>query len=193
MLTRTVLARREPIGVVVSAAMLSVLFTYLGVSLLTAVTAALIWVAVSLSGGRIIEALIGEVEARQRWLLAMGPGALLSMCLVVLGFLFVRGGWLGNVLVVAAFSQNVGGEQGERWRPPSVKHHSDCRPDRECATRQLQRIPEPLGAESRGTSHCHRLASHSKARLAVLSASSIVSRLSHRLRDETRLLVVVKR
>lgn len=103
MLTRTVLARREPTGVVVSAAMLSVLFAYLGVSPLTAVTAALIWVAVSLSGGRIIEALIGEVEARQRWLLAMGPGALLSMCLVVLGFLLVRGGWLGNVLVVAAF------------------------------------------------------------------------------------------
>ena len=75
--------------------------TFLGLPPSIALFAGTTWVAVGLLGGSIICAFVGEVEVRLRLPLALGPGTLLGIGLIVFAYLGVRGGWLGFALVLA--------------------------------------------------------------------------------------------
>ena len=80
---------------------LAVAFTYLGISPLSAAVASLTWLLVGGAGSRLIEAVLGGIEPRHRWLVALGPGPLLGLGLVVFIYLFAGGGLIGMTIVAA--------------------------------------------------------------------------------------------
>jgi hypothetical protein len=76
-------------------------FTVLGLPLGTAVLASTVWITAGFSGGWLIQSLVGGLDGRHRMALALGPGVLLALGLVVLVYLTVQGGWLGLALCAA--------------------------------------------------------------------------------------------
>jgi hypothetical protein len=72
---------------------------YLGVSPLSAIAASLAWVLIGAAGSRLIEAVLGGVEPRYQWLVALGPGPLLGLGLVVFTYLLIGGGLIGSAIV----------------------------------------------------------------------------------------------
>lgn len=91
-MSRQVLA---PVGAI------ALTFLYLGLHPYTALLASLVWVSMGMAGGWLIESLLGDLEARFRLPLALGPGALLALGLVVLVYLSVAGQLLGLCFIVA--------------------------------------------------------------------------------------------
>jgi hypothetical protein len=79
---------------------IALIFAYLGLPPHTALLASLLWMLIGATGGWLIEALLGELDARYRLPIALGPGALLALGLVVFLYLSVQGGLLGLSLVI---------------------------------------------------------------------------------------------
>jgi len=75
---------------------------YLGVAPMSALLAAVFWVAQGAMGAAILRWLLGSVAQRHAVLMLLGPGALLGIGISVSLYLLVRGGALGMVVVVCA-------------------------------------------------------------------------------------------
>ena len=90
--------RRATVEFLLPFVALAGLFVYLGLSPISALCAAGVWLAVGMTGGWVIQTTVGKVDANQRFLLVVGPGALLGLGLFVLAYLLVLGGWQGIVL-----------------------------------------------------------------------------------------------
>ena len=89
-----------PRNFVVPVVTISLVFIYLGLNPYTALAASLSWVSIGAAGAWLIESLLGKLDARHQLPLALGPGALLFLGLMVFSYLGVAGRVLGLCLVI---------------------------------------------------------------------------------------------